>query len=435
MFKNREAVNYISEFWHRLQGNKDAKALAGNFVWLSALKIVGYLFPLITIPYLARVIGVEGFGEIAFAVSVMVFIETLTDFGFNYTATRDIARCRDDKQKVSEIFSNVFWAKILLMTCGFVILCILIYSIPSFYDKRLLLFLTFLYIPGHIIFPDWFFQAMEQMKYITILNIVSKLIFTVLIFVVIQAPDDYVWQPLLTAAGYWVSGMIAMYFVVHNFHVRFFKPNWNNIWSSIKGSWNMFLCLILPNSYTNFSTILLRTTAGEMATGLYDAGMRFIQLVDQLFQILSRTFYPFLARRMDKHQTYVLISGFLSVCASLFLFFGADLLINIFYTPDFQPAVLVIKILSMAPISLFLMNTYGVNYLVLAGRERIYRNIILAVSAIGFITTWILTPTYGYIGTAITISGIWFLRGVATFICAYFVQNQQNKKNEGFSCR
>jgi PST family polysaccharide transporter len=109
------------------------------------------------------------------------------------------------------------------------------------------------------------------------------------------------------------------------------------------------------------------------------------------------------------------------------LFFGANLLINIFYTPDFQPAVLVIKILSIAPISLFLINTYGVNYLVLAGKERVYRNIILVASVIGFITTWILTPKYGYIGTAITISGIWFLRGIATFICAYLVQNQQNK--------
>lgn len=403
---------------NRLIKNKDARTLAGNFVWLSALKIVGYLFPLITMPYLARVIGVQGFGEIAFAISVMVFIETLTDFGFHYTATRDIARCREDRQQVSEIFSNVFWAKILLMLFGFLFLCILIYAIPALYNKRVLLFLTFLYIPGHIIFPDWFFQAMEQMKYITILNIISKTVFTLLIFLVIKEQSDYVWQPLLTAAGYWASGAFAMYYVRYRFHVQILKPSFEKIYQSIKGSWNMFLSLILPNLYTNFSTILLRTTCGEIATGLYDAGMRFINIFDQLFQVLSRAFYPFLARRIDKHQIYVLISGFLSICASAFLYFGAQLLVNIFYTSEFDGTVAVIKILAVAPFSLFLMNTYGVNYLVLIGKERLYRNIILFFSVIGFITTWILTPLYGHIGIAITISGIWLLRGFVTFIFA-----------------
>lgn len=407
--------------------NKDARTLAGNFVWLSALKVVGYLFPLITMPYLARVIGVEGFGEIAFAISIMAFIETLTDFGFNYTATRDIARCRENRQQVSEIFSNVFWAKILLMSISFLLLCVLIYAIPVFYHKRLLLFLTFLYIPGHIIFPDWFFQAMEQMKYITILNIVSKTVFTALIFLVIKEQDDYVWQPLLTAAGYWVSGAFALYYILCRFHVRILKPRLDSVYKSIKGSWNMFLSLILPNLYTNFSTILLRTTCGEIATGLYDAGMRFINIMDQLFQVLSRTFYPFLARRMDKHQIYVLISGSLSLCASIFLYFGAQLLVDIFYTAEFNGAVVVIRILSIAPFSLFLMNTYGVNYLVLAGKERLYRNIILVFSLIGFVATGILTPLYGHIGIAITISGIWLFRGVVTFLFARHTKKNANR--------
>ena len=142
--------------------NKDARILASNFVWLSVLKVIGYIFPLITLPYLSRVIGVDGFGEIAFAASIMVFIETFVDFGFNYTATRDVARCRDNIQEVSNIFSNVLWSKSLLMILGFGILSILVYTVPMFRSKQLLLFLTVLYIPGHILFPDWFFQAMDS---------------------------------------------------------------------------------------------------------------------------------------------------------------------------------------------------------------------------------------------------------------------------------
>lgn len=401
-----------------LSKNKEAKTLVSNFTWLAILKIIAYLFPLITLPYLARVIGVDGFGEIAFAVSVMIFIETFVDFGFNYTATRDIARQRNDILAVSEIFSNVMWAKIFLMCIGFGILCLLVWLVPSLYDKRLLLFLTFLYIPGHIFFPDWFFQAMEKMKYITIMNVLSKLLFTVLIFIVIKEKEDYVWQPLLTAIGYWVSGICAMWVIIKGFNVTIIRPNVRSVWSTIKGSWNMFLSLLLPNLYTNFSTILLRSSCGEIATGLYNAGQRFISIIDQLFQVLSRTFYPFLARRLDKHSLYVKISGALSLIASIMLYACSDLLIRIFFSPEFDSASIVIKIMAIAPFSLFLMNTYGVNYLVLVGEEKIYRNIIFAFSILGFITTWILTIRYSYIGTAATISGIWLLRGLTTFVYA-----------------
>lgn len=401
--------------------NKEAKTLFSNFVWLSVLKVVGYLFPLITLPYLSRVIGVEGFGEIAFAASVMVFLETFTDFGFNYTATRDIARCREDKQAVSVIFSNVFWAKILLMLVAFVALCVLVIAIPTFHAKQLLLFLTFLYIPGHIIFPDWFFQAMEDMKYITILNVVSKALFTALVFVVINKPTDYVWQPLLNATGYWVSGAIAMWFIYRRFGIRILKPSITNIISSLKSSVNMFISLILPNLYTNFSTILLRTTCGEVATGLYDAGARFINIVNQLFDVLSRAFYPFLSRNINRHKLYVYISGTGSVVASLVLFFGAELLVDIFYTVEFSGAATVIRIMAIAPIAIFLMNTYGVNYLVINGKEYLYRNITFAFSVIGFVISIIIVPIYGYIGIAVTITLARVMGGILTYAFAYSV--------------
>lgn len=404
-----------------LRKNKDARALASNFVWLSALKVVGYIFPLITMPYLARVIGVTGFGEIAFATSIIVFLETFTDFGFNYTATRDIARCRENRIAVSEIFSNVLWAKLLLMTIAFGVLCILIFAIPSLYEKRLLLFLTFLYIPGHILFPDWFFQAMEDMKYITILNVVSKVLFTALVFVVIKEQSDYVWQPMLTAIGYWVSGFIAMIFVYKRFNVRILTPVLKNIWHTIKDSANMFVSLIFPNLYTNFSTILLRSTCGEVATGLYDAGARFITLVNQMFDVLSRTFYPFLSRRIDKHKIFVYIGGAGSALASIFLFFGADLLIKIFYTAEFMDAAIVIRIMSVSPIAFFLMNTYGANFLVIRGQENIYRNITMAFSILGFVISILLIPKYNYIGMAITITSARVIGGVLTYVYSHIL--------------
>lgn len=153
----------IQKYKHlsKIQNNKDAKKLFSNFLSLSFLQIAGYVFPILTLPYLARVIGVEKFGEIAFASSVLIYFQTLVDYGFILSAVRDIARCRDDKQAVSLIYSRVMWARFLLTGVAFVLLTILIILVPYFYQMRYILFLSFLLVPGHAMFPDWMFQALS----------------------------------------------------------------------------------------------------------------------------------------------------------------------------------------------------------------------------------------------------------------------------------
>jgi len=410
--------NILGKLLDRFKQSRDVKVLAENFLSLSALKVLGYVFPIITLPYLARVIGVDKFGEIAFAAAIIIYFQTLVDFGFNYTAVRDIVRCREDTDRVSKIFSSIMAAKIILMLISLFILILFIYTLPAFYENRVILLLTFLYIPGYILFPDWFFQAMEEMKYITLLNLLAKLLFTGLVFIFIKEKSDYIFQPLLTALGYFVSGIISIPFILRKYKVKFIIPSVQDLMTTIRESWNMFICLFLPNLYTNFSVILLKMYSGVNATGLYSGGSKFIDLADQLSMVLSRTFYPFLARRLDRHKTYVIISFAVNFVMGLGLFLGADWLIKIFYTNEFAESARVIKIMAVSPIFMFLMNTYGQNYLVLIGRENTLRNIIIFCSIGGFILSWLIVPKYSYIGVAITLILVWGIRGFITLVFA-----------------
>lgn len=405
-------------FLRKIKNSQDIKNLIENFISLSILKIIGYIFPLITLPYLSKIIGVNGFGEIAFATSVIVFFETITDFGFNYTATRDIARNRDDIKKISIIFTDVFFSKLLLMFVSVILFLILVHTIPFFHEKRTILYLTFLYIPGHIIFPEWFFQAIEKMKFITLINFISKLLFTVLVFIVIKNENDYIYQPVLVSLGYLLSGIISLLIIFYNYNIRIVKTSFSNIIETIKGSYNMFISLIMPNLYTNLSVIMLRYFCGETATGIYSSGYKFIDLCNQISQVFSRTFYPFLSRKIDKHTIYVKISGIISILMSFLMFISAEFLINFFYTSDFKHSVIVIKIMSISPFFLFLMNTYGVNFLVLKGKEFIYRNIILFCSIGGCLISYLLVNNFCYIGISIAVTSIWGIRGLLTFLIA-----------------
>lgn len=399
----------------KVRKSHDAKTLMKNFVSLSLIKVIGFITPLIVMPYLSKTIGVANYGLIAFAAAIIVFFETTTDWGFAYTGTRDVAQNRNNLKQASIIYSEVVWGRIFLMIGCFIILLLLIYFIPSLSQNRLLLLFTFLYIPGNTLCQEWVFQAFEEMKYLTIMSVISKIIVTLLVFVVIKDASDYIFYPLLMAGGYLISGLYSQYLARRKLGLHLYWTSFSCIMLRIKKSTNMFLSLLFPNLYTNFTIILLKSVGGCYATGIYSGGNQLQSIIDQLTSILSRTFFPFLARHKEKHYIYVRISGLIAICASGLMLFGADLFVKIFLAPEFHNAATVMRIFSPAPIFMFLMNTYGTNYLVLIGKEKILRNIIMTCSLFGFFLTWIMIYSYSYIGAAITVVSVWGIRGVLTY--------------------
>ena len=402
----------------KIQKSKDGKVLMENFAYLSLLQIAGYVFPLLTLPYLARVIGVEGFGKIAFASGIMVWIQTIADWGFNFTATRDVAKNREDKEKVSEIFSNVLWARCMLMVVSLAVLSVLVLFIPKFRENAAVIFVTFLMIPGHVMFPDWFFQAMERMKYITVLNLLSKLLFTVAVFVFIKDKDNYILQPLFVSSGFVISGIIAMYYILVRWRVRLCRPSWGSIKTTIKNSTDVFVNNLMPNLYNSFSVVLLGMWGGSVSNGKLDAGNRFVNIVQQFMTIISRVFYPFLSRRIDKHDLYVKFNVLVALCLSVMLFFGAPLLIKIFFTEEFNDSILVLRILSISILFLSLSNIYGTNYMIIKGYERKLRNVTAMSSLIGFVLSFPLIYYFDFVGAAITITLTRGILGISIMRCA-----------------
>lgn len=390
----------IKNIYKRLRKSKDGRTLVANFGYLSLLQIAGYVFPLITIPYLSRIIGVEGFGKIAFASAVIVWIQTIADWGFTYTSTRDVAKNRENLDVVSDIFSRVLWARCFLMIISFVILFAIVMIIPVFRENSDVIFVTFLMIPGHIMCPDWFFQAVEKMKYITILNIISKLSFTILIFLFVKDKDDYILQPLFVSLGFVSSGIIAMYFILIRWKVKLAFVSFRVILKTIKSSTDIFINTLMPNLYNSLSTILLGFWGGEVANGLLDAGRRFYQIMYQFLDIISRVFFPFLSRKEEKHSLFAKMYFVISFIVALLLFVSSSFLINIFYGEDFKNAVIVLRILSVSIPFLVLQSIYGRNYLLIIGYEKEVRNITVLSSVIGFAVAIPFVYIFSYVGCA-----------------------------------
>lgn len=409
-------MSKFREYISKIRGSKDGKVLIANFGYLTLLQIASYLFPLITMPYLARVIGAEGFGKIAFASAIIMWFQTVTDWGFNYTATRDVARNREDAEAVSKIFSTVFWARCMLMIASFLILSVLIICIPAFRENAGIILITFLLLPGHIMFPDWFFQAMERMKYITIFNIIIRTVFLACVFIFIKAPADYIFQPLFISVGYLLCGLLSMYYITQKWGYKLQPVKTGDIWAMMKRSTNIFINNIMPNFYNSFSVMLLGMMGGNVATGILDAGSKFVNLSQQFMNILSRTFFPFLSRRIEKHRFYAHINILCAIAISLLLYGLSPWLIHTFFTPEFDGAIYVLRIMAVSVIFLSLNDIYGTNYMVLRGYEKQLRNITVISSLIGFAMAFPCILYWGYIGAAVTITVTRGLMGVLTML-------------------
>ena len=413
----------------KIKNNSELKTILTNFSYLTVLQIAGYIFPLITMPYLARVIGVEGFSKIAFAAAIISWIQTIADWGFNYTATRDVAQNRSDSVAVSRIFSNVLWSRLFLTSLSLIILVALIFTIPSFRENASIILVTFILIPGHIFFPDWFFQALERMKYITIMNIIIKLIFTLLVFVFIKTQSDYILQPLFTSIGYLLCGAVSFFIILKKWGYQLYRPCFLSIISTIRQSTDVFVNNIAPNLYNSVSVILLGSVCGGGANGIFEGGNKLISIANQFISIISRAIFPFLSRRIEKHHIYAKINMSITVLASLVIFIFAPFLIRILLSPEFSESIVVLRILSISMIFLVMSNTYGVTYLMIQREERILRNITLVCSLIGMFISYPLISAYSYIGAAITIFISRFLLGVVTYFYARKVQSR-SKSNE-----
>ena len=162
------------------------KTIVENFSYLTILQVVSMLIPLITYPYLIRVLGKDTYGLVIFVQAVIGYLVILINFGFNISATKEISINKDNKKKINEIVSSVFILKGGLFVISSLLILIIINTLPQAKEFKILFLLTMHFCLSEWLFPIWYFQGIEKMKYITILNIINRTIFTVLIFFLIM---------------------------------------------------------------------------------------------------------------------------------------------------------------------------------------------------------------------------------------------------------
>jgi len=307
-----------------IANTEDKRRLLSNFISLSILQGVNYLLPLITLPYLVRVLGPEKFGLIAFAQAFIQYFNILTDYGFNLSATREISIYRENKEKVSEIFSSVMVIKLALLLLSFIIMSIIVFTFDKFKNDWLIYYLTFGMVLGQTLFPVWFFQGMERMKYIAYLSIVSKVIFTIAVFIFVQEQSDFYLVPLLTSIGYLVAGVWSLILIKKAFDISFTFQKVETIKKHFKDGWDVFVSRIFVSLYTTINIFLLGLFTNNTIVGYYAIAEKIVNAVGGLFIPANQTIYPYMAKmysnQKEKFFNFTKKVGFSFLMVGILLF-------------------------------------------------------------------------------------------------------------------
>ena len=275
------------------------KELIENFASLYILQITNILIPLITLPYLVRTLGVESFGLVSFAQVFAMFFIMFVDFGFNLSIVRIISVDSEDKEKVSEIFSSVIVIKLILILLSFALYYSIVANIAKFYRDELLYLYMYGIVIGQGLFPIWFFQGMQKMRYITILNFVVKVLFLALIFILIHSSDDYLNYPILLSLGYLFVLPFAFYIIKRDFEIKFYLPSIEKLLFYTKYSSHFFLSRIALRFYEGGGLFVVGLIAPDIVVGYYAIADKLRSAITSLYSPISQVLYPYIAKEKN----------------------------------------------------------------------------------------------------------------------------------------
>src|SRR5690606_16107901 len=203
--------------------------------------------------------------------SLVAYFQSLTDFSFRITATRDVAIFKDNQKKLNLIYSKVLSVKFVFLIFSYLIIAFLVALVPQFNEYKIIYFSSSLMLFGYAIFPEWFFQGIEKMRYITFLNVGVKLFFTIMIFVFIREKDDFWMYPLLQSSGFIGAGLIGQYILIRKYKLKLSFLPLQKIIRVIKENVPVFINQFIPTLYNNSSVFLLGLLSSNMIVGIYNA--------------------------------------------------------------------------------------------------------------------------------------------------------------------
>lgn len=384
-----------------------------NFFSLSVLNAVNIVLQLITLPYILGVVGKANYGIYAYVFMVIQYIILFSTYGFNFSATKQISQLRDDNSAVTRIYNAVIGCKTVIA----LVLVLAVVACSRWVFEESIGFEMFLLgtgmILGDIMNPVWLFQGMEKMKYMTLVNSTSKILFTVLVFFVVRSVDDFYLLILLNSCGYLLAGILSLVLARKQFKVRIALPGVRDMIAQFKDGGAMFGSTFGMNLYRNAHVLILKHLASNEAVGLFSAAEKVIHGFQSVIQPAAQALFPHVSLRFKGRSVKENVAlmkkvmlpfvGFAFV-AALFVYIFAPWISDVLCGTEFRECVPLIRIMSLVIIFGEVNCIAGIVGLVNMDRQNYFFRSVLVAGVCSCLITLALVKGYGAYAGAVSLS-------------------------------
>jgi O-antigen/teichoic acid export membrane protein len=388
---------------------KNQKSISKNYLYNTILKVLNIVFPMITFPYIARVLTASGVGKMNFSLSVISYFILVSRIGIPMYGIRECAKYRDDKKKLTKTVQEILIINFVSLILSLILFYIILFNSNTLANYKDVLLILSINIISTSIGMEWFYQAIEEYKYITIRNIFVKIFSLILIFLLIKDQNDYNIYAFILVIS--VSLSYLYNFFYSRTYINILKKYSNyNFKRHIKPILLLFAMSISISIYTNLDKVMLGILTNDEAVGYYTSANKMIKVIVSLVTSLGTVLLPRMSyyiendltkeinTLIDKSLNFILL---LAIPASVGIFMLAKPIILIFTGSGYTEAITTIKILSPVILIIGLSNLIGVQILLSHGKEK-FTLISTSIGAItNFLLNLLLIPLLKHNGAAI----------------------------------
>ena len=382
------------------------KKLLENFLSLIVLNVVNYIFPIIIIPILILRLGVEIYGKYIFAFTILSYLSSVVQYGFNFSATNKIAKNQNNKNIISDTYTSVTIIRIIFSVFFVVGLFILL---PFFKDLIPIYLFGIGIFLGQGLIPIWLFQGLEKMKYITIINALIRSFSFLLIIVFIKNKNDLNMLMSVQSLSFIIGSIISFFLVKYQLKVYLVIPKRSSLYENLREGWSMFLSTIGMNMYRESNIVILGLVSGYSVLGLYSPAEKLIKGIQSFTNTIVTALYPHFSKKIAIDECTGKIEFFklgrllalVFLIVSLVVFFSASYIIRLYLGKGFLSTIVDLRILSLIIFLGGLNYYYGIVGMVNFGMQTLFNRLVWLSGLVGMFSSLVLSYYFKDIGASV----------------------------------
>lgn len=380
-----------------------------NGGWMYLLQFFNTILPLITLPYITRILGTIQYGTFSIALNIIGYLQVFIEYGFGMSATRKIALSNKNVDYINKIFTCVIFSRIILSVGCY--LFIFIYSIFNLYHFEQIISLLILSIClfGYCFDQSWLFQGMQELKYLSIINIIARVCSVILIFILIKTPNDLIMYCFLYSISPLLSGILGLILAIKKFNVKFTKVTFSDISNELRSGWYVFTTQLSSKVFGSIGITFLGIFASNSVVGIFSAIQKIPNVLMLGWSPISQILYPISSKKIQEsfnegkkfilkvRNVLILLFGLIAIFISVF----SKNIVYIAFGTQYASYFYWIFPLLLWLIVAILNNFYGIQILLGSGHDKEYSKCFQMGVLCTLVSNFILIYFLGGTGAAI----------------------------------